>query len=177
MIAHQDDDAPTLAWRVLLEGHQKVHCGSSLGPAIEDIAGLDQRRVASGPPHLGVHQSRTLENAHKGIEVAMNIRNGHHAPCVRGPSVGRSEQGDGEEGEEESFFNRSHPHSLHVVAGFSPRSNSGRGLKPRSAGFSPRLHARLGVHWYSTAPAPFSATSFFESSKIASRLFNRPWIW
>ena len=149
MIAHQDDDAPTLAWRVLLEGHQKVHCGSSLGPAIEDIAGLDQRRVASGPPHLGVHQSRTLENAHKGIEVAMNIRNGHHAPCVRGPSVGRSEQGDGEEGEEESFFNRSHP----------------------------RLHARLGVHWYSTAPAPFSATSFFESSKIASRLFNRPWIW
>jgi hypothetical protein len=96
VIAHEDDEAPTLAWRVFLKRHQKVHYGSSLGPAIEEIAGLNQRRIACGPPIIGIHESRPPENAHKGIEVPVNIRNGHHALWIGGPSFGRSEQGDGE---------------------------------------------------------------------------------
>ena len=52
VVAEQDDHASAGARRLLLQPHQEVHHRAHLGPAVGEVAELDQRGVAARPRQL-----------------------------------------------------------------------------------------------------------------------------
>jgi hypothetical protein len=73
MIAHQDNDASTLAGRILLKRHQQIHDLPRFRPPVEEIAKLDQRCAGGRPSEGAIDQMGSLQNSGKCVEIAVNV--------------------------------------------------------------------------------------------------------
>jgi len=73
VIAEQRHDLSPRSCCVFLKPNQKIHRLSPLGPAIDKIPGLNQRRISANPSIQFIHQPHASENERKTIEISVHI--------------------------------------------------------------------------------------------------------
>jgi hypothetical protein len=83
MVAHENNDAPALPLCILLKRHQQVHDVSGLGPAIEEIARLNEDCGSSRPAFDWIDQPGSLKNPDESIKIAMDVGDGYDTLCLR----------------------------------------------------------------------------------------------
>ncbi len=79
VVAEEELHAAAGALRLVLEPHEEVERLAHLGPAVEDVAGLHEDRVAAGPPQLGVDEPRRLQDFDEGLERAVDVPDRDHS--------------------------------------------------------------------------------------------------
>src|SRR6185437_3009566 len=99
VIAQKDDNMATLFCSLLLQRHQEVHHFARLGPPVEEIARLHERRVIPRPVELCVNQSAALQDKHEIVEITVNIAHRHYG-WLCGSSRGRRQDCQGEDREQ-----------------------------------------------------------------------------
>ena len=78
VIAESDNDAAILPAGILLQLHEEIHDAACLRTSIEEVAGLDEDGVFTGPPLTGIDQRRAFKDADERIKVAVDVGNCDH---------------------------------------------------------------------------------------------------
>ena len=86
MVADERVDGAAGSRGLLFEFHQQVHHGARVGTTIDDVAGLDEVRLAARPIAVSVDQARGGEHARELLVIAVDVTDGDDA-LDAGPDV------------------------------------------------------------------------------------------